>query len=601
LQESITKAKGKVEADYTADSWANLQAVLTESETLYENGDATQDQVNDQVTKLEKAIANLVKKPVDEPTTDPSVTKPTPAAPANDSEWQNISTAEELKNIGATGYYRLTNNITFENKVDITEFNGVLDGNGFSIIRENTPFDPIFTTIGSDGVIQNLGIEGEKARKVLAETLKGKVLNSYSWLKGNESNLIDVMEPGAVIYNTYTLPKNSAGIGYTGNGGDIINSYWTSEQPFYFDKYQTTLTDSFKKSDTEIKSDDFLAILNENATGFKTWYQGEGGAPQFQEYQPDVLEYPLTFTEYGPTTNVIDITEKGVFRTDVFGDERGYLGKFEVKNYQNPVSWTFENEKNIQPLVSISKNEGEVFAQGVEKGTIIATDAKTGTELARIPFETFVPDNFDLQLKIKDVDYTGKDYVLKGSSGVGIDPFVSVNNSPYAKVKTNLFDWSSDKPKSLNVGTDGWVTVYKEDTARIKVSLGSVDKTINFTSNYIPVESIKPNFEGTYVIHRRNPNSIGQNGKPGIADFNPLSNKIPGTNEEDLTSQQKLAIVTPENATYSRAYTVTSSNTDVLNYHASLQNTIVPYKEGKTQITVTSNDPNLTEQKTGTS
>ncbi len=61
LEAEIKKAEGKVESDFTADSWAAMQAVLTEAKAMLENKSATtQKEIDDMVTRLATAIGELV-------------------------------------------------------------------------------------------------------------------------------------------------------------------------------------------------------------------------------------------------------------------------------------------------------------------------------------------------------------------------------------------------------------------------------------------------------------------------------------------------------------------------------------------------------------
>lgn len=63
LQAQITVAGTKVEADYTAESWAAMQTALTAANTVNADADATQAEVDAAKTALTNAIAALVEKP----------------------------------------------------------------------------------------------------------------------------------------------------------------------------------------------------------------------------------------------------------------------------------------------------------------------------------------------------------------------------------------------------------------------------------------------------------------------------------------------------------------------------------------------------------
>lgn len=72
--------------DYTAESWANLQTAMQTAQSVYDNADATQAEVESAVQLLQKAReqleANPVPTPVPTPDPDPEQPTPAPTAPA---------------------------------------------------------------------------------------------------------------------------------------------------------------------------------------------------------------------------------------------------------------------------------------------------------------------------------------------------------------------------------------------------------------------------------------------------------------------------------------------------------------------------------------
>lgn len=62
LEKAINGAKDIKKDNYTDKSWKVLQDAITEAEKVFKNSKATQDEVNAQVSALEKAIKGLVKK-----------------------------------------------------------------------------------------------------------------------------------------------------------------------------------------------------------------------------------------------------------------------------------------------------------------------------------------------------------------------------------------------------------------------------------------------------------------------------------------------------------------------------------------------------------
>ena len=63
LKAAIDEAETKKKDDYTEDSWNNFKAALDVAKEVFDNDDATQEEVNAAAAKLNKAIADLQKKP----------------------------------------------------------------------------------------------------------------------------------------------------------------------------------------------------------------------------------------------------------------------------------------------------------------------------------------------------------------------------------------------------------------------------------------------------------------------------------------------------------------------------------------------------------
>lgn len=59
LTNAVTRAKGLIEANYTAESWKNLQTELSESAELLTNKDATEAAVSEQIGHMTEAIEKL--------------------------------------------------------------------------------------------------------------------------------------------------------------------------------------------------------------------------------------------------------------------------------------------------------------------------------------------------------------------------------------------------------------------------------------------------------------------------------------------------------------------------------------------------------------
>ena len=71
LQSTIESAQGYTESKYTVESWNSMKAALTEALKVFNNNDATQEEVDSAKTELETTLVGLVKiritKPVEVP------------------------------------------------------------------------------------------------------------------------------------------------------------------------------------------------------------------------------------------------------------------------------------------------------------------------------------------------------------------------------------------------------------------------------------------------------------------------------------------------------------------------------------------------------
>ncbi len=72
LQAKVDEAKALTEADYTAESWAALQTALKNAQDVLDKTDATQDEVDAQLTALTAAVDALVKAAAPDPDPEPA-------------------------------------------------------------------------------------------------------------------------------------------------------------------------------------------------------------------------------------------------------------------------------------------------------------------------------------------------------------------------------------------------------------------------------------------------------------------------------------------------------------------------------------------------
>lgn len=463
--------------------------------------------------------------------------------------------------------------------------------------------NPIINTLGPSGMIQNLGVNGSITNVPVVDKLYGKLINCYSWADTQYGGLVGTMFSGSVIANCYVnkMPGgNSGGLASTGNGGHILNSYWPSEDPIA-DNDNTSVVDS--QAVSKQKEDSFRTMLNANRYGGMEWNQSDKGFPWLGEKQdyvkPDFKKVTAAGLITGETASIEDPDD--VLKVSVFGEPGGSVATLTIDGYQgDQLEWeTLSHATDAPIMVYYDKDSKQTRVWVRDAGTVTVTAFLKGTdgsprkELQSFQIEAKAPSYFDLKLKINDVDYTGKTYEVQGSKGFELVPYVSVEGKEIP-VYYGLFDWESSNSAAIHVDSDAWVTIYKEGTANLTASLNGVSASVRVTSGYTPATGIECLFEGEYTIHRRSPNSVGQNGTPGEASFNPLRHLKDG--EEWVGSEELMAKVIPEGATCANSYDVTTDKPEIMQFQSALVQNLIPMRAGTVNVTVTTKDPKLETQ-----
>ena len=521
--------------------------------------------------------------------------------------WIDINTAEDFSEIDGSKQYILSADITgFTGNPNI--LTGKLDGNGHTIAFADGS-KPLFQTIAKGAEVSNLGLTGNvTGGGAFAEYLGGKITNSYSWVNVDAGEYPagglagQATKSGEVnITNTYVsgTVKGSVTGGLIGSKNDksfiyFHDSYWVNIENGVSDDIASPPGE--QKSIEDMKDEIFAKALN-NKRGDKgvKWNRNEDGLPYFGvEAAPQDQFYPIVMKslEGLPKSETIIYSKSEELITSIFGNNKGYVANLTLDGYNGDVEWDTEFIVDTPP-VQASK-DGKVRVASVGTATIIALDSTTKKEIQSFSITSEVPKKFGLTLLVNDEDLTNKEYSTPGSDDFEIIPIVKVNDGEAFAVLPSLFKWESDDRDTIRIYDDGYAEAKKVGTATITVSLGDISKTIKVTGGYTAVDTIKPTFSGEYLIHGRNPNSIGQNNTPGIASFNPLRNAS-GVGSEFL-----IAEVTPANATYAKNYTVITDNNKVLAYKGSMQNILLPLQEGTVNLTVTSNDPKKDQKSKGT-
>ena len=522
-----------------------------------------------------------------------------------------IATLADLQSIDGTKQYALTADLTLpEDWASTITLSGSFQGNGHVITMSGG--GPLFQDIR--GTVRNLGITGEvKGSGAFAHWLSdGTIFNCYSW-----ANVDNGTDPaggvvgssrgtyGGTISNTYvsgTVTGNPAG-GLAGavTYYDFRSAYWVNGE-IVSSKEEEVETDALagtRKTQEEITSDAFRAALNSGkGTSGLSWTRSEHGMPYFGQNvtTSGALPYAVKFADILDSSAVTVIRDQSqTLTTDVFGNANGYIGVLSLEDYEGQVQWTAASESSVVNEPVIIASDGRVFvrAPGSVKVTARGED---GEELLSFPMDVVVP-TFSLTMFVNAADYTDKTYDAEGYENFTIVPYVSVDGHAPVPAYYGLFDWQSSAESVATVTSAGGVNIKAAGMSELTVSLQGVQAHMTLNVSYVPVTGITGSFSGTYYLHRRNPNSIGQTDFAG-ADFNPLRN-LDSNGEEILTSQYRYAAVAPSNATYQTS-TITSDNDDVIRFVAGTLQCMVPRKAGTAHLTVTSKDPNLAAPLTDT-
>lgn len=574
--------------EYTAESWAAARAARERAQSVYakadsiQNSEVTNQNVIDAAAALERALSELTK-----------------------AEVVFIDSVEELKAIDGTGRYQLTADLTlpddWSSKIILT---GYFDGSGHVLTMQGG--GSLFQTV--DGEIVHLGVAGTvSGGGAFAETLNGTIQSCYTWASVDNGEkpaggFAGISGEDVKIANSYgagMVEGRPAGglVGRPAKYFNFMDAYWVEGASAGSDGWAGT-----QMTLAAMKAAEFRETLNQNEKAV-TWNRSENGLPWFGRHYAEAVEelaYPVVMTDLITEDTQKITTKEEILTTDVFGNREGYVARLELQGYSGSIWWTTDQDYNYP--VTVAAGDGQVRAIGAGSITVTAWTQNPifegAEQIQSFRLTVTQPHSFALTLKIDGADYTGKSYTMTGT-GATIVPFVTLDGDSERQVAPELFTWSSDRPGVVNVGSRGDLTAKSDGTATITVTLGAVTETLAVSRGYVPVTGIVSQFDsdvnGSYILHSRNPNSVGNGATvAGGADFNPLRNG------DSITSQYKIASVTPENATY-QGFDVTSDNQDVLRFVAGTLQSLVPRKAGTAALTVTSKDPQLTEQVTDTS
>ena len=290
LESAISEAGTYTEADCTAPQWEALQAALMQAESLMQNANLTQTEVDAACAALREAM--------DIP--EPEDTQPVTFSAAA------ITSAQDLpEEIPAGTTVTLGANITLNEGQQLKSIAGTLDGKGYTITLSGKPL-----ALDVTGTIQNLGVTAAAPLAdgsmntfgAFAVKLSGgKILNSFSTapMKDSFNDLGGLVgeSVGGTIRNSFCA-GNITGMMFGGLVGKSISAdapttitecyYVNGDTPVSMGTHYNKDEARFaKKALEDMKTAEFAALLNENlpATGFH-WEAVPGGLPKLTAAKP---------------------------------------------------------------------------------------------------------------------------------------------------------------------------------------------------------------------------------------------------------------------------------------------------------------------------
>ena len=590
LENYINQAK-ELESNkdkYTEQSFSTLQQALKDSLVIFEKENATQTEVDEQSKKLSDSINALEKK------------KPTsPVAHPEDKESiQHISSVDDLKKIDISdenAFYVLDNDIVInstDNYFPYGDFQGVLDGQGHTVTFNNSN-SGIFHNIGSSGVLQNIYFTGTSNRwdtiGPAGIEFKGSIINSYSDVSGSYVCGFAKRMNGGILSNSYSTSQGGKGVLFNQySSGNIINTYWQKHLVNPITIPENNLINSSSKSEDEIKSLEFVELLNTNRGEYGTkWGQNNNGYPYFGENQgfnpekPDFSnnKYKVIFESYNGESMELD-KQLLHLSPDFVEPTFKLAGKFKLSDVPkgSKIEWA---SSNVEPKnsISIGSDDGALRIDAQGTAIITATEIKENGDIEKVATIKVVAESKNIEkikLSIDGHDVTNGKYTIDGSEWKSIKVEAKYEGSnEYVPVTYSRFTYTAnDTDMIYNTTSSSSFYFKKPGTASIKVASiadSSINATVELTSKYVPVQSIELTVPDSIEIHSRNANS--EKFGAFIPDYSGV-------------------IVKPENASNRDNYTIESSDPTVGEFVTSMVYGYVPYKTGTTTYKAVLTDVN---------
>lgn len=601
LEAKITTTEAMDRSLYTEATWAEVETALAAARVVMENESATQVDVNTALSELENAVNGLEKKRTLEAV----------AQPEDDENIVHITSQADLEAITAadnTKYYILDNDLALDGWYwSFDTFQGILDGQGHTITF-NDSRTGLFANIGADGIVQNVHFTGSLNGDYGACGLEvlGAVVNCYTEVSGSNASGFAKRLNGGMISNCYSISTaedgaiieqtaTPSGAVYTGT---LNHVYWEKNLVQPVDLADLTISGNTSAlSMATMKTMDFVNILNENRGNYGTkWGQNENGYPYFGEnkdYNPDAeIVLPedktkLTFEVYdGSETIVVENQEIDIDINVV--DDYSVAGTFVLPEYTVPegatVEWSCGQQSPANTgAINLSTGEFFIYNEGtlVVTATLVKADGTTEV-LVSTKVTSYTSEIEDIKLFLAEnqgdtenaVEITDGTAIVSGSADQRIIVKAKYKDeSIYSEISSKPFSFRFTENDVVHHMTDTSVFYFeKPGTAELTVTYQAnpeISETVQITSEYVAIESVKPGISGTIVIHGRNGNS--SSGEAFLADYYNVA-------------------VSPANASYAGNFIITSDNPEVGEYVDSMVKGYVPKKAGTVTYTATIDD-----------
>ncbi len=600
LNAAIKDAESRHDTDYTKDTWAAMQEVLTRArETVAEYG-VTQDKVDAVTAELETALKALEEKvrdhfPVELP----------------EKGIIYISSAQDFKNMRPSdphNVYQLTQDIEIEGSFWNRSLAGVFDGGGHTItLKYEYNGNPLFDVILPTGVVQNLNVrvEGNYPNRgelaPYAQELKGgMIVNCMSQVSGQHSTgFVVKMTEGGIMANCLTMGHNRRGafvhfqkstdhINTNGfSDGKFYNCYWASANSVenILGISQDSMFSCRPIGDDELRSDGFMGLLNQNKGDCGlSWGRDSDGYPYLGEDNGNhVIDgsknlYPVEFVWHNGKVETLENGRLELSPQMTTGND-SFAGNFRLKNVPegSTISWSSEDRSDRRVIALYDDARLCVFHDG---GAVIrATEHKAdGSEQLAAEIRVVSNSQQIEQLRLAlDGQVVGEEIIVNGSEDKTLEIQARyAGESDFRPLPSYLVKM---QPKD----GDYLFTSYNSSTFHCKkpgssvlevvTPNGDVSVSVTVTSKYVPVESVTPGLAGPTKIHGRNSMGSGQ------------FNDIPVT-----------VNVEPANASYKDNYTVESSNVEIAEFGS--RKSYVPFKNGTVTFTAKIDDNGKTVEGT---